>query len=152
MNNYIPMKITLIAIITLAVFSGNLCNMAKKNYTEIHVIPDNYKGRVLIIFNQKDGKDVDTTGDTIFFKIDETGILKTKFPKFQESSVVSHFFYKSEMKIPIPEWTPMEKESIKSGIGVFNGGTGEELINNKMEIIEEYYIGDSRLYLELNRW
>lgn len=141
----------MIPIAICLILCSNTCNTKEKHYKEFHIIPDNYKGRIVIIFNQIHGKDIDIKGDTLFFRIDSNGILKTKYPKFQESSKGNYFFYSSDLKNKIPEWDPLTNEDQRNGIAIFCRGAGEELINGKMEIIEEYFIGDSSLYHKINR-
>lgn len=46
---------------------------------EIIVIPENYTGYVLIIFNQKDGIPIKYEGEKRVYEIPQNGVLKTQF-------------------------------------------------------------------------
>ncbi|MEO9258052.1 MAG: hypothetical protein ABI207_06695, partial [Crocinitomicaceae bacterium] len=60
--------------------------------SEIHLLPKNFKGVVMIIYDQKDGEDVVTKDGSIIYKIPSSGILKTK-NTFQEGLVQTRYFY-----------------------------------------------------------
>ncbi len=58
----------------------------------LYLIPDNYKGTVMIIFNQKNGSPAQYKNDKRLYKIPANGILKTQF---KENFGISkfHFYY-----------------------------------------------------------
>lgn len=66
---------TVSIIITLIViYSSCSCN-----YEEINYLPEGFTGKVFIIMNQKDGKNVEYLGRRRVYRIPSCGILKTKF-------------------------------------------------------------------------
>ncbi|GEM_PF-2412563 len=48
---------------------------------ELHILPKNYIGRVVILFNQKDGNDKTVVNGKKVYNIPDCGYLKTKFPR-----------------------------------------------------------------------
>ena len=139
------MNNTFLGLIVIICFYN--CKMKSDNYIEKFIIPNNYKGKVMIKFNQLNGKDIELTADTVIFRIDKNGELNTKFRNFQIGSIQHNFYYESDLNKIIPYWFSGEA---KSGIGVFNLAIGEENINNKMVNIEEFFVGDTNLYMKIN--
>jgi len=51
----------------------------QKGEDSIYLIPQNFEGNVLIIFNQKDGLNIVYEDHTRVYQIDTSGVLRTKF-------------------------------------------------------------------------
>jgi len=56
-----------------------ITSCAQEAENTIRLIPEGYKGSVLIIFNQEDGLPKEYEGDKRVYRIPKNGILKTKF-------------------------------------------------------------------------
>lgn len=61
----------------LAIMLLNSCNNAEK---EVHLIPANYQGAVTIIFDCKEGSELEYEGATRVYRIGKDGVLKLNAP------------------------------------------------------------------------
>ena len=75
-SRFIKIMLTLVTLLSAGCF---LFNSNKPMY-EIHILPEKFKGVVMIIHSQKDGENIKIDNDTIIYKIPQNGILKTKNP------------------------------------------------------------------------
>ena len=98
----------LIGLFILSLFTAS-CQ--KKREESIYLIPKNYEGNVLIIFDQPEGADTLYDGDSRVYKIDTTGVLKTKFSKIKGSHPV-HFY----LVDPNGHRTPIKYEAFSKSI------------------------------------
>jgi hypothetical protein len=75
------MKKTLPKILILIIFAFTAsCNLGED---ETYILPRNYTGPVIVLFNQSTGKPEKYNKGKRIYEIDKNGILKTQF-KFQE--------------------------------------------------------------------
>ena len=84
--------IVAIIITLIVIYSSCSCN-----YEEINYLPEGFTGKVFIIMNQKDGKNIEYLGNRRVYKIPECGILKTKFKEpefcFTENEINNALIY-----------------------------------------------------------
>jgi hypothetical protein len=66
----------LLGLFILSFFTASCQKLGEET---IYLIPKNYEGNVLVIFDQPDGADTLYEGNRRVYKIDTTGVLKTKF-------------------------------------------------------------------------
>lgn len=57
-----------------------------------YLIPQGYRGNVMVVFNQKDGRDKEYEGQSRIYRIPATGVLFTKF-KDEEGFINEQYFY-----------------------------------------------------------
>lgn len=135
----------LIIIIFLSSFLMMVgCNRSGEQ--EVVVVPKNFKGYVIVIFNQKNGQPVKYDGKKRVYEIPSNGILKTQFNVNDGWRDFTEYYYgliAPENKLP----SFVDVEMIpKDKIVGFMGATGTVKKNSKgTERLEfsEFYIGTS---------
>lgn len=125
-------KITkiVIVIISIPIIWFTFWYWYDKGEDEIYVLPKDYCGSVIIIFNDQNGKDekYDIKRNRIY-EIDNSGILKTKF-KFQKGKI-RNIIYKSNnrtLKYLYPNdilWNDTISKT-NNNIYVYNAGFGND--------------------------
>jgi len=107
-----------------------------------YLIPEGYRGNVMVVFNQKDGQDEAYEGRRRIYRIPLTGVLFTKF-KDEEGFINEEYYYVSpsghRTKLGVldtrdfnEEWT-LERnphEPPRDSLAVFNPGTMGTLGNS----------------------
>jgi hypothetical protein len=94
-------------LVLFSLISLGIISCRKKGEDSICLIPNNYEGNVLIIFNQHDGLDTSWEGKARIYRIDTTGILKTKF-EAKYGVQRTHYYYvdsagaRTEVKVAFP--------------------------------------------------
>lgn len=48
---------------------------------EIYVLPDGFKGQMIVFFDQSDGQDIEYKNETRVYRLPASGLLKTQFPR-----------------------------------------------------------------------
>jgi len=102
---------------------------------ERYLIPEDYRGSVIVIFNQKDGQKKEYEGKRRLYRIPSTGVLFTQF-KDEEGWMNQDYYLVSpngqRKKLGVldsrdfnEEWTLVKnlKEPPKDSLAVFNPGT-----------------------------
>lgn len=129
-------------ILSLIIFFTLLgCDSGEK---EIIVIPDNYKGYILIIFNQENGTSIKYKNKKRIYRIPQNGVLKTQFSGNYGSVGFTEFYYeeiKPENKLPsfaritqIPENTVV---GLRGATGTVKKNAESE---ERIEFVE-FYVG-----------
>ncbi len=94
---------------------------------ESYILPDNFRGRVIILMNQKDGEVRQYKKGRRIYNIPENGILKTKFKTNTGSSAIDaiKFYLKDKYgkEIEIPDFN-IRRDSMLTGCQVFYYGNG----------------------------
>jgi hypothetical protein len=107
-----------------------------------YLIPEGYRGNVMVVFNQADGRDEEYEGRRRIYRIPATGVLFTKFDD-EEGFINEEYYYISpsghRTKLGVldtrdfnEEWT-LEKnpqEPPRDSLAVFNPGTMGTLGNS----------------------
>jgi hypothetical protein len=83
-------KIILLLLILLS--AGCFLFNSNKPMYEIHILPEKFKGVVMIIHSQKDGENIEIEHGAIIYKIPPTGILKTKNPLTGGLTQVKYYY------------------------------------------------------------
>ena len=78
-------------ILFLIVVSGS-CRL--KIEPELYLIPDNYEGVVIVLFNQPNGQQERYDGGRRLFDIPPNGVLATRFPKTTHGKLNQVYYYK----------------------------------------------------------
>lgn len=108
----------------------------------IYLIPEGYRGNVMVVFNQADGQDREYEGRKRVYRIPSTGVLFSKF-KDEQGFINEEYYYVSpsghKKKLGVldtrdfnEEWT-LEKnphEPPRDSLAVFNPGTMGTLGNS----------------------
>ncbi len=102
---------------------------------ERYLIPENYKGSVMVIFNQKDGEKEEYEGRRRLYRIPPTGVLFTQF-KDEQGFINQDYYYVSSSgmrkKLGVLDtrdfnepWSldKHKKEPPRDSLAVFNPGT-----------------------------
>lgn len=111
---------------------------------EIIVVPENYKGYILIIFNQENGAPIKYKDEKRVYQIPPSGVLKTQFSGNYGSVGFAEFYYEritSENKLPsFADITQIPQNTV---VG-FRGATGTVKKSadseNRIEFVE-FYVG-----------
>ena len=135
------MKKTLLFAISLSFL---LAGCEKKGEAEILIIPRDFKGYVIIAYDQKNGLPIKYEGDKRVYEIPQLGVLKTQFKPNNGWKEFPEYYYERiapENKLPsIAEINliPMDK------VVGFMGATGTVRVNNYNEDrieFSEFFIG-----------
>lgn len=134
------MRTTLIFLSLLFIMIG--CSTGGEQ--EVLVVPKNFKGYVLVIFNQKNGQPIRYMGKKRVYEIPANGMLKTQF-KVNNGWRDLREYYVDEISHEnmLPSFVEAEKIPKDKTVG-FMGETGTVKKNNKStERVEfsEFYIG-----------
>ena len=131
-------KMILSLIISLMLFS---CDSGEQ---EIIVIPKEYKGYVLIIFNQKDGNPIKYEGKKRVYEIPQSGILKTQFKSNDGWREFTEYYYEKiapENKLSsFAEIKKVPKDTIVGFMGA-NGTVKKSADSEEWIEFVEFYIG-----------
>lgn len=134
------MKMILGLIMSLLLFS---CATGED---EVYIVPKNYTGYVVIIYDQKKGAEPKYEGKKRVYEIPSNGILKTQFTGNYEWSHFPEFYYEKiapENKIPFtvePKNIPTNTIVVLSGV---SGGANKDLAGKEVVRYKLYYIGNS---------
>jgi hypothetical protein len=102
---------------------------------EIHLLPRDFKGIVIIRFNSPNGKDKRYEDGVRVYKIPANGILDTKFKENEGLSNLPKYYYLDGNKR-----TPMTKTKVYS----LQFGVAASDINNKSVIFSTYIVSDEQ--------
>jgi len=134
------MKTTSIFIVLLMFFG---CNTSEQ---EIIIAPRDYKGYILVIFNQENGQPIKYEGKKRVYEIPQNGILKTQFSINSGLGEPPIFYYEKiapESRLPSSMFYEFETLPIDTVVG-FEGATGSVRKNDYNEErvrFAEFYIG-----------
>lgn len=133
-------ELILSLILSLMLFG---CNTGEQ---EIIVVPRDYTGYILVIFNQEDGEPVKYDGEKRVYEIPGDGILKTRFTSNGGWNDYPVFYYEaiaSENKLPSSIFSELEVLPTDTIVG-FKGATGsirKNDFNDERVRFSKYYIG-----------
>lgn len=139
------MKSLLIIMVCSIVGSTYSCNGPEP---EIYLIPNDFRGRVVILFNQKNGISREYEGRNRVYKIPASGVLKTKFLSNTGEFGLddTNFFFESDSsRVSIPMFS-LSKDSISNKPQIFryaNGVVADGRIKYAEFIVAPYYLRDS---------
>ena len=101
---------------------------------DIFLIPSNFRGKVAIIYNQKNGANEEYEGNYRIYRIPKNGILKTKFKVKGESWNIGdakYYFINNDERIPIKQYCLYcEKQKIDTTNVQMIPGEGGNFSNN----------------------
>ncbi|HVS93192.1 MAG TPA: hypothetical protein VHE59_14230 [Mucilaginibacter sp.] len=130
--------------ILILIMSGFLfaCEHGEK---EIIVVPRNYVGYVIVIYNQKQGEGKSYLDGKRVYKIPQNGILKTQFPGDYGDLGLPKFYYDDiRASNQIPYFIDTKTMSSKI-VGASGGETGVAEPNNGSEIeFQLFYVGTQK--------
>lgn len=136
------MKRTIILYLT----SVTIFACTAKKDGEVFILPKDYTGYVVIIYNQKSGASEKLENGKIILEIPQDGILKIQGDADYEWKVFPEFYYEnvsSVNKIPFkaePENLP--KDTVVAYGGV-SGGANKDLQGKEVVRYRFYYIGNN---------
>ncbi|MDG1697977.1 MAG: lipoprotein [Polaribacter sp.] len=130
-----------IVLILLILFMVSSCSSGEK---EIYILPKDYTGYIILIFNQENGAEKKYEEDKRVYDIPSSGILKTQFKPNFGWSEFSEFYYENSNSKKIP-YTYEFKELNADSIVVYGGTTGtanRDLEGTSVVKFSKYYIGN----------
>jgi hypothetical protein len=126
----VVIRINKLIIILLLLIYG-----CKNNYTvkpEKYIIPDDYIGNCVILYDQKGYSSLIVRGDTLVYELDKSGKLFTSFPykertdKFDNAEEQITFTFQNGQKIPYRYFIDgSERNPEDNNLQVFNGTIGK---------------------------
>ena len=112
---------------------------------EVIVVPKNFKGYIVIIFNQKEGTPIKYEGKKRVYEIPKNGILRTQFKINDGWREFAEYYYESiTPENKLPSFAEIKKNPTDSIVGLM-GANGTVKMNSKSEErLEfcEFYIGN----------
>lgn len=106
-----------------------LTSCSKYAEPETFLIPDNYTGVIVIVFEQNDGEDKLYKGEKRIYEIPKNGILYTKFTR-PEGVLSQEFYYKSNQLRKI-EPILLEEEPLSSSSYILDEYGGQNSLISK---------------------
>jgi len=134
------MNVILCAVFSLlSVCFISSCDIADN---EKYFVPENFNGRVLILFNRADGTPKEYDGWTRVYRIPEDGVLKTQFAPNEGWHAIAKVFRTGRAEYEVP--VVLEPRNFDQDIpyaccwslGVYQGDA-----NSKQFSFEQFYIG-----------
>ncbi|WP_306352568.1 DUF6843 domain-containing protein [Flavobacterium sp. '19STA2R22 D10 B1'] len=133
-------------IIIILLFLACSISCSKKE-NSVYILPENYKGYIIVVYNQKNGTPTLYENDKRIYRIPPSGILKTQFDADYGWSEFPEFYYE---KISSNNKLPLKfdfKEVPNDSTVCFGGTTGT--VNKNLEGTEtikftNYYIGNKK--------
>lgn len=111
---------------------------------EIIVVPKEYKGYVLIIFNQKNGSPKKYEGKKRVYEIPQSGVLKTQFTGNMGWREFPEYYYeKVAPENKLPSFGEIKKVPMDTVVGFMGAnGTVKKSVDSEERIeFVEFYIG-----------
>lgn len=133
-------KIILLVISILILYGFVLLIFKPITMKEIHVLPNNFQGVVMIIHDQKKGIDVIKEKGSLVYRIPNNGILITKAPLNSGFKDIKYYFEMSEKRKEIKYVWDFPNDS---NIYVFGGSTGTYGQGDKKIKCTTYLVGQS---------
>lgn len=134
------MKIeTIISIIIASLFYS--CNGGDK---EVIIVPKNYRGYIVIIYNQKSGEKIKYEDRKRIYEIPSTGILKTQFEaNYGLREFTEYYFDKIGDSSKIPSYANFKTipSNIVVGFIGASGNANKDYEGKKTVEYSLYYIG-----------
>jgi hypothetical protein len=134
------MKLTRITTMVFSIFLSLLTFVGcQTSEDEVIIVPKNYTGYLIIIYNQKDGEPPKHIGKKRVYEFTSDGILKTQFPENSGWKNLPEFYYEKmdpQNKIPYS----MEKKLPKDKTVAYGGTAGSITRDEKGEDVVRYLI------------
>lgn len=134
------MKLIIGLIMSLLLFS---CDTQED---EVYIVPRNYIGYIVIIYDQQSGAEPKYEGGKRVYEIPSNGIFKTQFKGNYEWTHFPEFYYEKiapENKVPFtvePKNIPFDTVVALSGA---SGNANKDLAGKKVVRYALYYIGNN---------
>lgn len=108
----------------IILFSNASCitNFAE---SEKYILPPDFKGVVLIIFNQKDGVEEEYDGNTRIYRVPDKGVLKTQFRQDMGYRIVTYVSNDIQLHYLKPSDSLIPSQGLNDSLFVFNGRTAK---------------------------
>lgn len=112
------------------------------NIGEIHILPKDFKGVVMIIHDQKQGTDISKENGNIVYKIPANGILITKAPLTEWLKDIKYYYEEKGRRQEIKFCWDCKKDFPNNDtIYVFGGSTGTYGQSNEKVDCTTYLVG-----------
>jgi hypothetical protein len=132
------------AVIFFLIISFMLSSCDTNGEQEIIVAPNNFKGYIIVIFNQKEGTPIKYEGKKRVYEIPQNGILKTQFKVNDGWREFAEYYYeKIAPENELPSFVEIEKvptDTIAGFMGA-NGTVKKDSESEERLEFSEFYIG-----------
>ena len=111
---------------------------------EIIIVPKNFKGYIIIIFNQKNAMPPKYEGGKRVYEIPQSGILKTQFkPNDGWQKFPEYFYEKIAPENKFPSFAEIKKVPVDKIVGLMGAGGSmrKNDYNKDRFIFTQFYIG-----------
>ncbi|KAA5536549.1 hypothetical protein F0919_02455 [Taibaiella lutea] len=115
---------------------------------DIFILPDNFRGGILIIYNQKNGIAPQYHRKSRVYVIPKNGILKTQFSIDSDWSALPQFYYSSISSANRIRYVYDAKEIPENDVIAFGGSSGvanKDLAGKQVIRFATYYIGNKSI-------
>lgn len=141
-------RVLLLSLSCLLFSSMNCSNSSNDTNGVLNILPNGYIGRVVIMYDQKDGKDQKIEGGRRVYEIPKCGFLKTKFSRPTGSLGTSEdqyfkYIYANGDTIPYLSNTSVIDSSRLNEVFSFSQGIGGFSFDDGIEYEASEYIIDS---------
>lgn len=131
-------KLALNLLIVFALFG---CNNGER---EIIIVPENFKGYVLVIFDQKNGTSKSYHEGSRIYKIPQNGVLKSQFLGNYGSVGIPEYYYKEiNANSKLSSYFEVKKIPPNKIVGMMgpNGNANKDLAGKERIPFTLFYIG-----------
>lgn len=137
-------NIKAIFLLLLFMFALSSC-LEKRPEPEIYLIPNNYRGKVNIIFNQLKGQKIMYEGDKRVYKVPKNGILLTQ-AKPEYGFVKHEYYFIDSLGNRTPINVLFDNHKNTNEIGIYRDGTVGKYGNSNDQNLEfqEFYVTDKK--------
>lgn len=108
------LKRILLSLLICSFLTASCQNLGEET---IYLIPEGYEGNVLVIFNQPNGRDAVYEGKKRVYKIDSTGVLRTKFSNDRKPRIARFYIIdvdgkRTDIKLVVNTNVPIDSNQV----------------------------------------
>lgn len=111
---------------SLGILFSIACRRNNSAEDERYILPREFTGAVLIIFNQKDGEEKEYDGKTRIYRVPKSGVLKTQFQQGVGYRKVTYVSHDIELYYLKPNDGLTLSQGINDSLFVFSGRTAQD--------------------------
>ncbi len=150
MKNLNKKKILLIFLVGVLICTSSC--MIKNAESERYILPDDFQGVVLVLFDQEDGQEKEYDGEFRIYRVPESGVLKTEFSQGIGYRNIEYLRNGEKLHYLEPSDSIMESIKVIDSCFVFSGRTAsgrhwfsvgqitkiDSLAAKGLELVDEY--------------
>jgi hypothetical protein len=137
------MKIVIVGVCAILIGVGANLWQSEIGDDEIFILSNDYKGVVVILFNQKNGQPVKYEKGERVYEIPSDGVLKTQFPFNRGWHNLYRFYYKADGRIVEIPYVIDAKDVMSNRVQVccFSSGKAGKDPNDVPVEFAQFYVG-----------